>query len=200
MAWTICLPIWRIALQTVPASTCPHGAVSMAHAVFSDTLGLGLFNLSTKAEGFLPPPGSGSQINTPSLLLCTLLNSPCVMHQAVSPRPEEGTWCLQATTDSQHREGLGDILPISVTGEPACIEVSPWCGLGPVKSLLSTCWHCPSKDSPCVWKLSPLVCSSSLGGLLCQGRSPVPSGFCLRTWRGVQSMPASHGPIKIFRC
>lgn len=101
----------------------------MAHAVFSDTLRLGLFNLSTKAEGFLLPPGSGSQIpkfTHAFLLLCTLLISPLCYasrHSPPSPRmPEEGTWCLQATTDSQRREGLRDFLPISVTGSLPAVK------------------------------------------------------------------------------
>lgn len=71
-------------------------------------------------------------------------------------------------------------------------------GVAQVKGLCSIFWHCLSEDSPCVWKFRPLVCPLFLG-LLCQGRSPVPSGFCQGMWGVVGSMHVSQGPIKILR-
>lgn len=170
---------------------------------FRDTVLHSLFHLSTKAEGFLLPSGSGSEIHThlpiPLHSAEFLFESSCL--RQLSPISEASTWCLQATMDSQGREGLRDLLlSSSVTGKPAALKCLHGVLLAQVKSLFSVCEHCTPKDS--VWgevKLRPLVCPSSLAGLLCQGTSPVPSGFCLGVWRGVGNLPASQGLlIKVF--
>lgn len=189
--------------QDCPAGgSCIHlsQCSQLAHAVFTDSLLLSFFNPSTKAEGFLLPPGSGAQVNTclPTPLHSAIFPFVFCLKQ-LSPTPEAGTWCLQAMTGSQHRESLQDFLPISVTGKSASIEVSPWCGLGPSQEPPLHLLALPFQRLSLCLEARPLVCPSSLGGLLCQGRNPVPSGSCLGKGKGVRSMPASHGPIKVFR-
>lgn len=104
----------------------------MAHAVFSDTLLLSLFNLNTKAESFLLPLGSGSQIS---------MHLPISLHSAefpfesclrqLSPISEAGTWCLQATVPTQGGPQRPSAQSNPVTGKPAGIKLSPQCVLGP---------------------------------------------------------------------
>lgn len=115
-----------------------------------------------------------------SLFLCTLPNSPLSPASGSCPpslRQALGACRLQ----SQCREDLRDLLLRATLSQGSLLASNCLHSvfLAQVKSLLSICWHCPPEDAPYVWKLRTLVCPSSPRGLLCQGRSPVPSGFCL---------------------
>lgn len=112
-----------------------------------------------------------------SLFLCTLPNSPLSPASgSCPPSLRQATVPSQGGLQSNSEQLLRATLSQRSLLASNCLHSV---FLAQVKSILSICWHCSPKDTPYVWKLRTLVCPSSLGGLLCQGRSPVPSGFCL---------------------
>lgn len=135
----------------------------------------------------------GPKLTHASLFLCTLPNSslgPASGSYPPSLRQALGACRPQLTPNTGRASETFCWATLSQGSLPALKRLHSVI-LAQLKSFLSICWHCPPEDTPCVWKLRPLVCPSFLGGLLCQGRNPVPSGFYLWTWRGVGNMPAS---------
>lgn len=119
----------------------------------------------------LLPPGSGAQINTclPTPLHSAIFPFVFCLKQ-LSPIPEAGTWCLQTMTVPNTGRASKTFCPSLSQGSLPALKCLRGVALAQLRSLLSICWHCPSKDSPCVWKLGlwsalhPLVACCARAG------------------------------------
>lgn len=127
-----------MAVQTAPTPTCPSGAC-LANAVFSDTLMLILFNLSTRAEkifSFLL--AWGPKLTHASLLLFALPNQQSSAATGTCPpSPRQALGIFRPRLTSNSGRALEAFCPspeqLSVPGKPVGIEGSPWCGFGPTQ-------------------------------------------------------------------
>lgn len=108
---------------------------------------------------------------------CALLNSSfCPVSSSFPPSLRQTLGACRSQLTPNAGRALETFCPLlSQGGLPAlkCLH-----GAAQVKGLRSIFWHCLSEDTLCVWKFRPLICLLFFGGLLCQGRSPIPSGFC----------------------